>query len=260
MSDPTRLLHEESDADALERALLESLHHVGPSERDKAAAWQGLSAGLVAAGVVGASTAASAGAAASAMGGASAKLTTAGATASALSKAWLVKVAVLVTLSGATTSGVLLYRERTRDPKAAPTAAQPAHEEVARPAGIGAPSVADTLSDEADTQPVTQPEPQRRARAKAPAPRAEDTLAQESALLREARAALRSGDLTAAEATLTRLTRAFPRGVLAQESDVLAIELLVARDQNAAARARAARFVAQHPESPHSAKLERLLQ
>jgi len=86
-----------------------------------------------------------------------------------------------------------------------------------------------------------------------------DLLAAESALLAEARALLRAGDVRAARATLQRLQARFPRGELDQEREVLAIEVLSARGQASAARRRARAFVSAHPRSPHSAMLTRFL-
>jgi hypothetical protein len=51
----------------------------------------------------------------------------------------------------------------------------------------------------------------------------------------------------------------FPRGVLRQEREVLAIEVLTARGQTEAAKERARAFVVAYPKSPHSEKLRRVL-
>jgi hypothetical protein len=274
MSDPTRLLHGESDADALERALLRSLHESAPSAADKAAIWQNVSAGIVAAGIVGSSVgvAASAGTLAStavSTSGASAELTAAGSVAlSAGSKGLLVKLGLLAVLGGASVGGVALYRQHLAPVTNSATTA--AHESPRRatsapPVRVQAAPTAEAVRAElpvktnacrgADCRAIA---PKRVAplRSERAVP---DQLARESALLTEARAALRSGDRIGCEKALAQLTRAFPHGVLVQEREVLEIELSLARGENAEARVRAARFVAQHPESPHSEKLERLL-
>ncbi|KYF97046.1 hypothetical protein BE20_40010 [Sorangium cellulosum] len=92
-----------------------------------------------------------------------------------------------------------------------------------------------------------------------PKPTETDLLRAESALLTEARAKLRSGDAAAAAATLERLRAQFPNGVLRQEREVLAIDVLASRGNLQEAKRRAQAFVKQYPGSPHSAKLKRLL-
>ncbi|HEX6244688.1 MAG TPA: hypothetical protein VFZ61_27405, partial [Polyangiales bacterium] len=55
MGDPTRLLSAHSDAEALERALLESLENVPPpADRERDAIWGALAVQLAAVGAVGA--------------------------------------------------------------------------------------------------------------------------------------------------------------------------------------------------------------
>lgn len=81
----------------------------------------------------------------------------------------------------------------------------------------------------------------------------------EASLLAKARSELRSGNSRAAEATLSQLQSTVPRGQMGQEREVLAVEVLAANGKMAAARRRARAFIAAHPGSPHSAKLERLV-
>jgi predicted Zn-dependent protease len=90
-------------------------------------------------------------------------------------------------------------------------------------------------------------------------PRKLDLLKAESALLTEARARLRAGNPAGAQAALDRLQAQFPKGMLTQEREVLAIEVLDARGNAEGARRRAKAFVKQYPKSPHSAKLTRFL-
>ncbi|HEX6271589.1 MAG TPA: tetratricopeptide repeat protein, partial [Polyangiaceae bacterium] len=85
------------------------------------------------------------------------------------------------------------------------------------------------------------------------------SLAAESALLTEARAKLRSGDANGAAETLERLRARFPRGVLGQEREVLAIEILMAQGSRDAAKTRARAFIRSYPRSPHVEKLGRLV-
>ena len=70
---------------------------------------------------------------------------------------------------------------------------------------------------------------------------------------------LRGGDAPRRERASSASRRSFPRGVLLQEREVLAIEVLAAQGDAAAAQRRARAFVKAHPESPHSAKLRRFL-
>ncbi|WP_437594908.1 tetratricopeptide repeat protein [Sorangium sp. So ce1000] len=82
----------------------------------------------------------------------------------------------------------------------------------------------------------------------------------ESALLTEARSKLRAGDAAGAAAILDRLRAQFPNGVLRQEREVLAIDVLAARGNAQEAKRRAQAFIQQYPKSPHSAKLRRFLE
>jgi predicted Zn-dependent protease len=87
-----------------------------------------------------------------------------------------------------------------------------------------------------------------------------DLLQAESALVMQARAELRSGNPAGAQTALDKLQAQFPKGMLAQEREVLAIEVLAARGNAAAARQRARAFVRSYPKSPHSQKLARFLE
>ena len=78
-------------------------------------------------------------------------------------------------------------------------------------------------------------------------------LKEEAALLRRARAELRSGALTAAFATLEASRREFTAPELFQEREALSIELLHRSGERAAAAARAREFLSRFPESPHAA-------
>ena len=78
-------------------------------------------------------------------------------------------------------------------------------------------------------------------------------LKEEAALLRRARAELRSGALTAAFATLEASRREFTAPALFQEREALSIELLHRSGERAAAAARAREFLSRFPESLHAA-------
>jgi outer membrane protein assembly factor BamD (BamD/ComL family) len=77
-------------------------------------------------------------------------------------------------------------------------------------------------------------------------------------MLTEARAELHAGDPRAALQTLERLRARSPKGVLAQEREVLTIQVLSALGDNAAAKRKAKEFLDAHPESPHTSQLRRL--
>jgi hypothetical protein len=78
----------------------------------------------------------------------------------------------------------------------------------------------------------------------------------EARALREARAELRSGQLTNAFATLEASRREFSAPELYQEREALMIELLYRSGQVAAAAQRAKAFLARFPESPHAGQVQ----
>ena len=82
----------------------------------------------------------------------------------------------------------------------------------------------------------------------------------EASLVATVRRELRGGDPRAALGTLRQLQTQFPNGELRQERDVLTVEALVASGNSAAAKSKAAAFIAAHPSSPLSTKLERLVE
>ncbi len=85
-------------------------------------------------------------------------------------------------------------------------------------------------------------------------------LEREIALLAQARAQLRSGDAHGAQATLAQMQSRFPDRALHQERQVLSILTQNALGNRVGARRSAAAFVKAHPESPHSAQLQRLVE
>jgi hypothetical protein len=84
---------------------------------------------------------------------------------------------------------------------------------------------------------------------------AHSRLEEEAALLNRARAELGAGKLAEAFATLESSRERFSAPELHQEREALTIELLYRSGQRAQAVVRAERFLAQHPESPHVAKI-----
>lgn len=237
--DPERLLNESSHADPLERELLGSVRHVGPPEGAKDQAWRGIAAQIAVVAVVGAATGSSA---------AAATKTSAGALAS-----WAVssKVAAVAAVSGlALGGGYLVVTGTDRAPA-------PSSVGRATPAPVVQTVPVKTAAQQPalpDAPPASENAPSRKVE-----PRRQDLLKAESSLLTEARAQLRSGNVAGAQDSLDRLQSQFPNGMLTQEREVLAIEVLYARGNVEGAQRRARGFVKAYPKSPHSAKLSRFI-
>jgi hypothetical protein len=242
MSDPPRLLSNDSDADELERALIDSLRGAGPDARQKAAMLGALAAQLGVGGAVVASSSAAKASALGAQGSASAVTT------SVASQALGLKVVALVAaLGAAAVGGRLLWTSQpvVKPPIALTHVAAPVEEPAVDPAPV-----------EASPPKVNHPA----VRTHTPAPKPQpERLALETRLLTEARAALRSGDSATARHRLARLRSEFPSGVLGQEREVLTIEVLAAEGQRAAAAEHLRAFATSYPESPHVARLEKLV-
>jgi TolA-binding protein len=236
--DPERLLSPSSNADPLERELLGSVRHVGPPGDAKERAWSGVAAQIAVVAVVGTATGSSAAAAA-------ASKASAGTLASwALST----KVAAVVVASSlALGGGYFALEGRESGPAPAPARVVPPLITPA-PAKVSPPLAEPSALAPADDAPSRKLEPRR-----------QDLLKAESSLLAEARAQLRSGNVAGAQASLDRLKSQFPQGVLSQEREVLAIEVLYARGNVDGAKRRARAFIKAHPQSPHSAKLSRFI-
>ncbi|WP_049949404.1 tetratricopeptide repeat protein [Sorangium cellulosum] len=259
MGDPERLLSAKSGADPLERELLGSVRRVGPPEGAKERAWRGIASEIAAAAAVGVTAGSGAAAANKAAGG------------SLLSSALSIKAAALLVGGGLALGGGYWALSSTEPPPSrsagpeqaqavAPRASATAPEEPQAPPEPRAPVAT-------AAEPAPRPEPRPEApiegepsrRPSGPKPTETDLLRAESALLTEARAKLRSGDAAGAAATLERLRAQFPNGVLRQEREVLAIDVLASRGNLPEAKRRAQAFVERYPGSPHSAKLKRLL-
>ncbi|HKP61748.1 MAG TPA: outer membrane protein assembly factor BamD [Polyangiales bacterium] len=230
MRDPERLLSA-ADADPLERELLASLRDEHAPEHVRRAAWQGIAAGLA--------TAAPATAAAAT-----------GAAAAPKAAALLVTKVVLVGALGAgVVSGAVWVSSRSAHVEV------PVRQKAAPAAVAPRPSQPSAATATPSPPPPAAAEP---ARVMSKRPRV-DALAAESALLQTARAELQVGQLNAAARAIKQLEHRFPHGVLGQEREVLQIELLRARGEHSAARELASRFLRAHPESPHAARLSRLM-
>ena len=236
--DPERLLSA-SNAEPLERELLGSVRHVGPPEGAKDIAWRNI-AGQIA--VVAAASAVSTSTAAAA------SKASAGTLAS-----WALSTKIALVAAGglALGGGYLALRSEVPSPGTAPRA-------VVAPVTPAAPVVA-PLPKPADVTPTPEVPAEEAPSGHKLMPRGPDALKAESKLLTDARAQLRSGNLAAAQASLDRLQAQFPKGMLTQEREVLAIEVAYARGNVDAAKRRAKAFVKAYPKSPHSAKLARFL-
>jgi hypothetical protein len=84
-------------------------------------------------------------------------------------------------------------------------------------------------------------------------------LAAEVAALDAARAAAASRQFDRALSLIDHYHYDFPTGELAADAEVIAIEALEAKDDRAEMTRRASRFVDQHPDDPHAARIKRLL-
>ncbi len=88
---------------------------------------------------------------------------------------------------------------------------------------------------------------------------ASSNLDAESTLLRSARERLENGDPKGSLDDIASMANRFPRGELAQEREVVAIQALLALGQHAAAATRTAAFLRTHPSSPYADSLRQAL-
>ena len=94
-------------------------------------------------------------------------------------------------------------------------------------------------------------------RSSAPADSSAD-LSEQLRLIDAARSAVATGNASAAAQALSSYGAKFPRGSFGQEAAVLHIETLDLQGNHAQASALAARFIAQHPTSPHVSLVQRI--
>jgi hypothetical protein len=218
---------------------------VGPPEGAKERAWRGIAGQLAAGTAVGATA------------GASAAAATKAGVGSLLPSALSIKAAAVLVGGGLVLGGGYWALSSPDEPPAPPHAAAPERAPAEVPQAPVAPLEEPKALPAPPLDGPTAGEPTRRP--SGPKPTETDLLRAESALLTEARAKLRSGDVAGATALLERLRAQFPNGVLRQEREVLAIDVLAARGNAQEAKRRAQAFVKQYPKSPHSAKLRRFL-
>jgi hypothetical protein len=239
--DPERLLSASSGADPLERELLGSVRHVGPPDGAKDVAWRNIAGQIAVVAAVGAVSSTTAAAASKASVGTFA------------SWAASAKVAAVVVASSLAVGGGYMALRGTPEasPSVAPRPVVPPVKQVVPVTPVAPP--------EAQVTPPSEEAPAEDSPSHKLEPRRLDLLKAESSLLMDARSQLRSGNPAGAQAALDRLQSQFPKGMLTQEREVLAIEVLYARGNVDGAKRRAKAFVARYPKSPHSAKLARFL-
>ena len=265
MSDPLRLL-DDPDTSPLGRSLLSSATTDAPDADNHARIAKRLG---IAAGALVSTTAANTGAAAAA------------------SALWWKIGLVVVALGGLTVIAVMRSTPEASTPPApsaspAPSAIQtpppappaahtetpppPAvHTVLPAPAPVQTAAVRPRVKDvrkapEPPPAPAVEPAPSPAA-PPAPAPATIDPrrLAAEVALLDRARAALASGDIAAALVALDEHRTSFTDGVLTAEADVLTIEALLQKGDDAAAADHARTFLTTFPHSPLTKRVRSLL-
>jgi type IV secretory pathway VirB10-like protein len=233
-----------------ERALLEALQSRTPSAEARERGWTALTAALPELDNSSASNL---------LDGANAgtELASAGA---ATSGSIAAKVTLTLALALGAVAGTYVLSTRDSSVTEAP-AAIPAASDTPAPRAVGlappAQPPAPEPAHEPEPAPLAGPEPARLTASSA-LPAAQErasTLAQESALLADARAKLRSGSAGEALRLLQQSQQRFPRAVLHEEREVVTIEALAASGDRASARARAQRFLDRHPDSAHAEKV-----
>jgi len=134
-------------------------------------------------------------------------------------------------------------------PKSAPKS-EPAAPAVGRPLAAESPAAAPAARRAGHGSPPAPPPPARVS--------SDSSLAEQVQSLDRARVALGSGDSASALREIARYRAAWPDGVFLTEASVLEIEALAARGERSQAAARAAAFVAAHPDSPQADRLRAL--
>jgi hypothetical protein len=120
------------------------------------------------------------------------------------------------------------------------------------------PVTAPTISPSAEA-PVLSPADLPSAPPPSPSARVAPNAPPEATLLARAHEQLLHGDGEAALVTTSEHARAYPRGSLSQEREVIAIEALVALGRNDDAKERAAAFHRAYPGSSHAGRVDRLV-
>jgi hypothetical protein len=282
MGDPDRLLNVTSDADDLERELLASVRNVGPPRGAKDEGWAGIAAQLTAVGAIGAAAHSAATAEAGATSATAAKTGigavigsgSSGAVTSAMSKALVGKIVVALAIGGSTVGAGTWYMQHRSAMSSNPTPMPDEPSRAAAPVLPAAPAAPveplpspEPVAASPSPNPVVNAPPAQAETVAAPSSkkpvdnsaRPRESLDAESEMIAEARAELRRGDARASMATLDRLRAQFPKGVLAQEREVLGVEVLAALGDAEGASRKARAFSESHPNSPFTAKLRRFI-
>jgi hypothetical protein len=247
MGDPQRLLSSMHDDDEVERELLGSLRDVGPRPGAKLETWKRVALSTAAVATIGTGSVA-----VQALGRSGIGVVT------HATQAWTAKVVLGVAIAGSTAAGGgwLLHQRSTATAKAqaarSVSTQAPAIPPIAPP-----PARYDTLLEPPAPTPVKPPDRAPKIIDESRARR--DSLALESRMLTEARSQLHGGDPRGALATLDKLRARSPKGVLTQERDVLAIQILSSLGDVAAAKRKAKEFLDAYPDSPHAPQLRRLV-
>lgn len=163
--------------------------------------------------------------------------------------------AIVVTFAG---TGALTVVRATRPSPPASSSPLPPPSPIA--SSLGVPSAPAPVVPEQTPAPSASPVSVKPRATSSPPPGSPEPtdLAAEASLLRRAQDALRSSPADALAFT-DEHARRFPRGALAQEREVMAIEALTKLGRQGEAEKRAARFVRTYPESTHRARIDTLL-
>jgi hypothetical protein len=159
---------------------------------------------------------------------------------------------------GATTYGTVAHLQRKSVAHLVPSATLAPREPV--PASTAPELGLAPAPVEPAPRPVPAPTHPQRVLGEQETERAKDRgLAAERKWIEMARTALARGRVDGALAALRRHARQYPGGQLAEERDSLLVQALVAKGDYAQARAQAARFGRQHPQSLFSPAIEQAL-
>jgi hypothetical protein len=254
LRDPRRIVDDPA-VHALERRLVESGLHAGPTDAGVQALWAALATRLPA----GAESGASASQAPSRTTAVSGPFASLG----------VGKLIAAVGLSAMTTlagdpggladPGARNEVPATNVPVVRPVVAVPAPAATAEDATppTAAVQATDSPPPGLAVNPVRAPSrsAQAEARAKMPPPAAPD---EEARVVLAARGALRGGECGAALRLLEEARTSGGPGLLAEERDVLAIEALACSGRTDEARSRAVAFLTAHPRSMHAAAIQRI--
>lgn len=272
MDDPIRLLDEDVGSD--ERELLEAGRReeppVGAHGRALVALGVGSgfigTAGTAAAGTAAKSASASAGVGAGAAGASAVGAGAAGATVGGASSVGttVTTIAIAKWFGAGLLGGTLALGTAAGVGEMVSTDSQPAESEPSAEASGAAVAPVDTSESVIEPRGDPQaPDPVAEADEQIVAPEGSadaPSIADEVALLDDARAAIGRGDVAGARAALTEHARRFPRGSLHPEAAVLRIEVALNAGSRAEAAALARDFLRTHEGSPHASKVRTLLE